>query len=432
MNRLAVARHRRHDRGDGSARGHRATAPPPNSSGASAPSSTASTRRSPTTSSARSPRHRPKPSTSWPARPAWSPPATPRSPSGRSPTSTSPTGPCSTRRPQGRWRFCKTAPSSPRSRRRSTPSTSSRARASPPPNCSWAIRPRRRTSASRRGRTHSRSKRRLFRGRARVAGRRRRGERAAAGRRNSRAPPAPERPDADRHPQQRTQPGHADRPGAGQLPHPPPRRGRRASCRAASAPCRSSRRAASASATRSCRRRAGPPPTSLPPQPTSSSAPPTANLYLEPRVARELAARSWALLQNPQRSAADAGDWVWVNGELLIDATLQVTNGGAVIAEEPLTAYDVEQVPGRQLGYDVVTHDPEGSWGARLRGLSAPARRRRASDTKSGCSATMANRWPGACARCASRPTRPSPACSSSRRRPLSSARWSSPAARAR
>lgn len=87
------------------------------------------------------------------------------------------------------------------------------------------------------------------------------------------------------------------------------------------------------------------------------------NLYLEPRVARELPARSWALLQNPQRSAADAGDWVWVNGELLIDATLQVVQGGQVIAEEPLTAYDVDQVPGRQLGYDVVPHDPEGAGG---------------------------------------------------------------------
>jgi hypothetical protein len=84
-------------------------------------------------------------------------------------------------------------------------------------------------------------------------------------------------------------------------------------------------------------------------------------LYLEPRVARELPARSWALLQNPQRSAADAGDWVWVNGELLIDATFQIASGGQVVAEEPLTAYDVEQVPGRQLGYDVVPHDPEGS-----------------------------------------------------------------------
>jgi hypothetical protein len=84
-------------------------------------------------------------------------------------------------------------------------------------------------------------------------------------------------------------------------------------------------------------------------------------LYLEPRVARELPARSWALLQNPQRSAADAGDWVWVNGEILIDATLQVLDGGQVIAEEPLTAYDVEQVPGRQLGYDVVEHNPDGS-----------------------------------------------------------------------
>lgn len=85
------------------------------------------------------------------------------------------------------------------------------------------------------------------------------------------------------------------------------------------------------------------------------------NLYLEPRVARELPAREWALLQNPQRSAADAGDWIWVNGELLIDATLQVIDGGQVIAEEPLTAYDVEQEPGRELGYEVLEHDPDGT-----------------------------------------------------------------------
>ena len=83
-------------------------------------------------------------------------------------------------------------------------------------------------------------------------------------------------------------------------------------------------------------------------------------LYLEPRVARELPARSWALLQNPQRSAAEVGDWVWVNGELLIDATLQVVNDDGS-TEASLTAYDVEQDPGRQLGYTVVASNPDGS-----------------------------------------------------------------------
>ena len=54
-------------------------------------------------------------------------------------------------------------------------------------------------------------------------------------------------------------------------------------------------------------------------------------LYLEPRVAREYPARAWALLQNPQRSGADAGDWEWVNGERLIDARLEVVRDGEVI-----------------------------------------------------------------------------------------------------
>ncbi len=82
-------------------------------------------------------------------------------------------------------------------------------------------------------------------------------------------------------------------------------------------------------------------------------------LYLEPRVAREYPARAWALLQNPQRAAADAGDWEWVNGERLIDARLEVVMGGRVVAEHALTPYQVDQLPGSQLGYDVVAFDAD-------------------------------------------------------------------------
>ncbi|MBA3451389.1 MAG: hypothetical protein H0T18_09275 [Chloroflexia bacterium] len=82
-------------------------------------------------------------------------------------------------------------------------------------------------------------------------------------------------------------------------------------------------------------------------------------LYLEPRISREYPARAWALLQNPQRAAADAGDWEWVNGERLIDARLEVVIGNQVVAEHALTPYQVDQLPGSQLGYDVVEFDAD-------------------------------------------------------------------------
>ncbi|MGH2617483.1 MAG: hypothetical protein ACRDJC_19790 [Thermomicrobiales bacterium] len=81
-------------------------------------------------------------------------------------------------------------------------------------------------------------------------------------------------------------------------------------------------------------------------------------LYLEPRVAREYPARAWALLQDPQRAAGDTGDWEWVNGERLVDARLEVVAGGRVADERTLTPYMVDQLPGAQLGYDIVPFDP--------------------------------------------------------------------------
>ncbi|MBA2598679.1 MAG: hypothetical protein H0V00_18820 [Chloroflexia bacterium] len=80
-------------------------------------------------------------------------------------------------------------------------------------------------------------------------------------------------------------------------------------------------------------------------------------LYLEPRVAREYPARAWALLQNPQRTAADAADWEWVNGERLIDARLEVVSGDEVVAAQELTPYQVDQLPGSELGYEVAPFD---------------------------------------------------------------------------
>jgi hypothetical protein len=82
------------------------------------------------------------------------------------------------------------------------------------------------------------------------------------------------------------------------------------------------------------------------------------NLYLEPRLAREYPARSWALLQNPQRSGAGAGGWEWVSGERIAAGSLEIVRDGRVAAAQALTAYQVKQMPGTQLGYEVLPFDP--------------------------------------------------------------------------
>ena len=78
------------------------------------------------------------------------------------------------------------------------------------------------------------------------------------------------------------------------------------------------------------------------------------NLYLEPRLTREFPARAWALLQNPQQPAGGAGGWEWVNGERMSGGVLEVVRGDRVVDRRALTPFRVEQIPGRQLGYEVL------------------------------------------------------------------------------
>ena len=77
-------------------------------------------------------------------------------------------------------------------------------------------------------------------------------------------------------------------------------------------------------------------------------------LYLEPHLAREYPAGAWALLQNPQGSGSGAGGWEWVNGERLSEGTLEVIAGDRVVEQRELTAFEVRQSPGSQLGYEVI------------------------------------------------------------------------------
>ena len=48
------------------------------------------------------------------------------------------------------------------------------------------------------------------------------------------------------------------------------------------------------------------------------------------------------------------GGWEWVNGERLGDRQLEILAGERVVDRRSLTPYHVQQLPGSQLGYEVV------------------------------------------------------------------------------
>jgi hypothetical protein len=76
-------------------------------------------------------------------------------------------------------------------------------------------------------------------------------------------------------------------------------------------------------------------------------------LFLEPHLAHEYPTRAWSLLQNPQVQVGDTGGWEWINGERLTDGQLRILADDEVVDRRQLTPFWVEQVPGRQLGYEV-------------------------------------------------------------------------------
>jgi hypothetical protein len=84
-------------------------------------------------------------------------------------------------------------------------------------------------------------------------------------------------------------------------------------------------------------------------------------LYLETHLTREYPAREWALLQDPQAPQGDVGGWQWVQGERLEDQRLEIVAGEDVVDQRSLTPYYVRQVPGSQLGYEVIAIDPSTS-----------------------------------------------------------------------
>ena len=81
-------------------------------------------------------------------------------------------------------------------------------------------------------------------------------------------------------------------------------------------------------------------------------------VYLKPFITREYPAASYARLQDPQdASIGQAGEWTWVAGEPIDNATLEQVSGGRVFDQIPLQAYSVRQNPGGELGYEILEYD---------------------------------------------------------------------------
>jgi hypothetical protein len=88
---------------------------------------------------------------------------------------------------------------------------------------------------------------------------------------------------------------------------------------------------------------------------------PGTNLYLQPHVTREYAARAYALLQDPQAHSVETSEWTWVSGEPLHDNQMQIVVGDQVADQRVLTPYSVKQLEDTALGYEVRPYVPGGN-----------------------------------------------------------------------
>ncbi|MCB8962553.1 MAG: hypothetical protein H6651_19735 [Ardenticatenales bacterium] len=81
-------------------------------------------------------------------------------------------------------------------------------------------------------------------------------------------------------------------------------------------------------------------------------------IYLKPFVSREYPALDYARLQDPQdASIAGSGEWSWVAGEPIENATLELVDGGRVVEQLPLQAFFVKQTPGGEYGYEILEYN---------------------------------------------------------------------------
>lgn len=86
-------------------------------------------------------------------------------------------------------------------------------------------------------------------------------------------------------------------------------------------------------------------------------------IYLRPRVAREYPALAYERLQNPQYAGdAEGAEWVWVGDETdatLDQGVLEIVRDGEVLDRIVEEAYFVNQVVGRELGYEIIRYSPD-------------------------------------------------------------------------
>lgn len=81
-------------------------------------------------------------------------------------------------------------------------------------------------------------------------------------------------------------------------------------------------------------------------------------VYLKPFVTREYPALFYTRLQDPQDSSVtQAGEWTWVAGEPIENATLELVRNGRVLEQIPLLEYTVKQTPGGEFGYDILEYN---------------------------------------------------------------------------
>ena len=87
----------------------------------------------------------------------------------------------------------------------------------------------------------------------------------------------------------------------------------------------------------------------------------SSQIYLIPHSEREYPARSYSLLQNPQQQVGETDDWTWVIGEPITTGQLVVIADRLAPERRALTPYQVKQVPGAALGYEIQKFVPDPS-----------------------------------------------------------------------
>lgn len=82
-------------------------------------------------------------------------------------------------------------------------------------------------------------------------------------------------------------------------------------------------------------------------------------VYLTPYIVREYPALAYERLQDPQFTGdASGSEWMWVSGESLEEDVLEVVRNGRVQERITLEPYFVRQVPGGELGYEILPYSP--------------------------------------------------------------------------